>query len=275
MRKKKTDFIPAVIFILFFGILFLTGEPIYVGDTFQHENQMVMREPGYALLIQLLRFLAPQKHYWILIALQNLLAVVANSMVLTFMRQRFSLRLPESLLFTVILLIPHLMTPFFSSTHLVLTNALMTEGILFSLYPLAFVSLLKMMEAGKAISRESFCTIGWFFLLSMIRGQIMVLFIVWFLVAYALAVKNGIWETNKTTEKGNTFVLAENIARQGLIAALAVIIIAFSARSIFIRGYNFLEQGLFIETVSGRRCHLPMCCMWQTAKMEKQLQTTR
>ncbi len=252
MRKKKTDFIPAVIFILFFGILFLTGEPIYVGDTFQHENQMVMREPGYALLIQLLRFLAPQKHYWILIALQNLLAVVANSMVLTFMRQRFSLRLPESLLFTVILLIPHLMTPFFSSTHLVLTNALMTEGILFSLYPLAFVSLLKMMEAGKAISRESFCTIGWFFLLSMIRGQIMVLFIVWFLVAYALAVKNGIWETNKTTEKGNTFVLAENIARQGLIAALAVIIIAFSARSIFIRGYNFLEQGLFIETVSGK-----------------------
>ena len=68
MRKNKTDFIPVCIFIVVFGFLFLTGEPTYAGDTFQHENQMIMREPGYALLIQLLRFLSPQKYYWLLIA---------------------------------------------------------------------------------------------------------------------------------------------------------------------------------------------------------------
>ena len=252
MRKNKTDFIPVCIFIVVFGFLFLTGEPTYAGDTFQHENQMIMREPGYALLIQLLRFLSPQKYYWLLIAVQNLLAIVADTMVLSFMRRRFSLRFPESLLFTGILLMPHLMTPILSSAHLVLTNALMTEGILFSLYPLGFISLLKMIEAGKAIGRESFCTMGWFFLLSMIRGQMMVLFVVWFLVAYVLAVKNGIQETNKAAEKGNTFVLAENIGRQGLIAILTVFIIAFAARSVLIRGYNFLEQGLFVGTVSGK-----------------------
>lgn len=252
MRKKKTDFIFAGIFILFFGILFLTGAPIYVGDTFQHENQMIMREPGYALLIQGLRFLAPQMHYWILIALQNLLAIVGNTIIIIFMRKRFSLGILESLLFTAILLIPHLLIPFFSSTHLVLTNALMTEGILFSLYPLAFISLLDMIWSKKPIGRESFRTIGLFFLLSLIRGQMMVLFIVWFFVVYIQSVKNAVWETNRAGKKRDTFALAENIARQGLIAAVAILIIAFSARSVLIRGYNFLEQGLFVDTVSGK-----------------------
>ena len=106
MRKNKTDFIPVCIFIVVFGFLFLTGEPTYAGDTFQHENQMIMREPGYALLIQLLRFLSPQKYYWLLIAVQNLLAIVADTMVLSFMRRRFSLRFPESLGFSGIFLNP-------------------------------------------------------------------------------------------------------------------------------------------------------------------------
>ena len=47
-------------------------------------------------------------------------------------------------------------------------------------------------------------------------------------------------------------MLAENIGRQGLIAILTVFIIAFAARSVLIRGYNFLEQGLFVGTVSGK-----------------------
>lgn len=80
----------------------------------------------------------------------------------------------------------------------------------------------------------------------------MALFVVWFLVAYILVVKNGIRETNQTADKRNTFVLAENIARQGLIGICAVFVIAFAARSILIRGYNYLEQGLFVGTASGK-----------------------
>lgn len=52
MRFDRRNLIFFGIFALFFGVLLGTGEPIYVNDTFQYENQMVMREPGYALLIQ-------------------------------------------------------------------------------------------------------------------------------------------------------------------------------------------------------------------------------
>lgn len=253
MRIDRRNLIYLGIFVLFFGFLLVVGEPVYTGDTFQHENQMIMREPGYALLIQFLRFLSPEGHYRILIVLQNLLAVAANTVVIAFMRRRFALNVPVSLLFTGILLVPHIMTPLFSSTHLILTNALMTEGLLFSLYPLAFVSLLDAMWAGKPISWKSFRTLTLFLLISLIRGQMMVLFIVWFLVMYILAVRNGIQVTDRTDRtKRNTFELAENIFKQGLLAVLAAFCIAFVARSVLIHVYNYCEQGLFVDTASGK-----------------------
>ena len=50
-RFDKRDLLFLLLFLSFFGYLFVTGEPLYVGDTFQYENQMIMREPVYALLI--------------------------------------------------------------------------------------------------------------------------------------------------------------------------------------------------------------------------------
>lgn len=251
-RFDKRNLIFLSIFTVFFGYLFLTGGPVYVGDTFQYENQMIMREPVYALLMQFCRFVSPQNQYWLVILVQNILAVAGNTLVIAFMRKRFRLNMGVSLLFTGILLVPHVMTPLFASTHLVLTNALMTEGILFSLYPPAFVCLLDMMWSGKPVGKKSFGTLAFFWLLSLIRGQMMVLFVVWFLVAYVLSVRNGIAVTRRTQEGKNTFVLAENIGRQGLGAILAAFVIAFAARSVAIHVYNYCEQGLFVDTVSGK-----------------------
>lgn len=244
--------LPAGIFIIFFGVLVLTGEPISVGDTLQYENQMVMREPGYALLIQFFRMISPRHHYWLILLFQNMLAAVANTIIVAFMRERFGFSTGTVLLFTGILLMPHIMTPVFSSTHLVLTNALMTEGVLFSLYPLAFISLLDMVWSGKPVSRKSVRTLALFWLLSLIRGQMMVLFVVWFLAGYALAVKNAVHVTKRAGNGKNTFELAEMIGKQGLLVILAAVIIAFAARTAAIRVYNYCEQGLFVDTASGK-----------------------
>lgn len=252
MHKDRTNYVIFGIFAVFFGFLFVTGEPMYVGDTFQYENQMIMREPVYALLMQFCRFLSPENQYWLVILFQNILAVVANTIFIAFMRERFGLNTGVLLLFTAILLVPHIMTPLFANTHLVLTNALMTEGILFSLYPLAFMSLLDMMWSGKPAGKKSFGTLALFLLLSLIRGQMMVLFVVWFLAAYVLAVKNGIAVTRQVQNKRNTFELAENIAKQGLLAVLAAVVIAFAVRSVVIHVYNYCEQGLFVDTASGK-----------------------
>lgn len=241
-----------VIFAVFFGVLYFTGEPIYVGDTYQYEHQMIMREPVYSLLIQFVRFLSPEHHFQIIVALQNLLAVAANTAVVVFMRRRCGLNVPSTLLFTGILLMPHIMTPVLSRTHLLLTNALMTEGISYSVYPLAYMSLLDMMWEGKPVGKKSFRTLALFLLLSLIRGQMMVLFVVWFLVAYILTVRNALRATDKVQGKRDPFCLAENIGKQGLIAILTAFVIVFVAKSAVIHVYNYLEQGLFVDTISSK-----------------------
>lgn len=248
-RENVIYFGVFAVFAVFFGVLYFTGEPIYVGDTYQYEHQMIMREPVYALLIQFVRFLSPENHFQIIIALQNLLAVVANTAVIVFLRRRLGLSALEAFLFAGILLMPHIMTPVLSRTHLLLTNALMTEGISYSLYPIAFMSLLDMMWDGKPVSRKSFRTLALFWLLTLIRGQMMVLFVVWFLAAFVLTVRNAVRATGETR---NAFALAEMIWKQGLLAVLAAFVIVFAARSAVIHVYNYLEQGLFVDNISGK-----------------------
>lgn len=256
LKKAKDNFIFFLIFILFFGYLFVSGEPIYVYDTIQYEHQMIMCEPVYSLLIQFCRFISPKYQFWIIILIQNMLAVIANTIFIAFLRKHFNLNMWWSLLFTGIVLMPHIMTPMFSSTDLILTNALMTEGILFSIYLLAFISLLDMVWSGNPVCAKSFRTLILFWFMTLIRGQMMVLIVVWFLAAYVLVVKNGIKKTRQAEDEQDTFRLAENIAKQGLIIILAAFVVAFVARSITIRVYNYCENGLFVDKVSGKAMSL-------------------
>lgn len=244
MKIDRRNLIFLGIFTLFFGLLWMTGEPIYTNDTFQHENQMVMREPGYALLLQFCRFLAPQSFYALVVAVQNILAILSDTLFIAWIRKQFRLGMPVSLLFVAILLMPHVMTPLLSSSHLVLTNALMTEGILFSLYPLVFLSLLDAIWAKEPLGPKSIRTLILFLLLSLIRGQMMVLFVVWLLVTSVLAVRKAVRRSGGD--------LTDGIVKEGLLYLIVLFILAFAARSGIVHVYNYCENGLFVDTASGK-----------------------
>jgi hypothetical protein len=237
IRIDRKTFIIFGVFALFFGYLLFMGEPIYVDDTLQYENQMVMREPGYALLIQLLRFISPQNHYELIIIFQNLLAIVTNTMVISYMRKKFGLNMPQSMLFVLIMLVPHIMIPVFSNTHLILTNSLMTEGVLFSLYPLAIIGIIDTICEKKPLGRKSITTILLILLFSLIRGQMMVLFIAWLIVTVVMVIVNN----NQSFSQ---------ILKQGIVL-LIICAVAFLSRTYIVRCYNYLENGLFVDTASG------------------------
>ncbi len=246
MKFDRRNVIFLGIFVVFFGCLLFIGEPIYTNDTFQYESQMVMREPGYALFMQLMRFISPEGCYQLIIVLQNILAVVANTIFMVFMRRRLRLGMPMSLLFTAILLAPHVMTPVFSHTHLILTNTLMTEGVLFSLYPLAMISLLDAIWDKKPLGVASIRTILVFFLLSLIRGQMMVLFVVWVLVMGILSFFDGSSHWGRSHNKVITTGIVQSIT------LFLIVVMAFVARSGLVCFYNYLENGLLVGSVSGK-----------------------
>ncbi len=236
-RFDKRNFIFFAGFAVFFGYLYVTGEPIYAGDTFQYENQMVMREPGYALFMQLARFLAGDNSYQLIILLQNLLAVVANTYVIVFFRRHFNLDMALSLLFSAIMLVPHVATTIFSTTSLVLTNSLMTEGVLFSLYPLALLWLIEAWEDGKPLGKSSLKALCLMLLLSLIRSQMMVLFVVWFMEALVMCLLQNHTDVKDKIKKGCT--------------AVCLLVLVFAIRTLLVYTYNYCENGLFVNTASG------------------------
>lgn len=231
-KEKVTDIAVFLAFTAFFGFLFLTGEPLYLGDSFQHENQFVTREPVYALLIQFLRFLSPEHHYELIILVQNILAIAANTIFLCTFRRMWKLKWYMTVVFAMILLSPHILTPLASSSGMVITNSLLSEGISYSLYLFFIIYLLKAVQEKTILGKNSIAAFLWAIGVSLIRGQFMVLILVWFLAMGLTALLQKKWKQ--------------------IVLITVMLAAAFVGRGLLIKTYNYCEQGLFVSTVSGK-----------------------
>lgn len=243
IKFDRFDIVILGIFVAFFSALLIIGEPIYVSDTYQYDNQMVMREPGYALLLQITRFIAPQNYYEVVIVIQNILPMITNAAFIIYLRKNFKLNYLVTLLFSVIMLAPHIMTPLCSHTHLILTNSLMTEAVLFSLYPLFIMCIIDAVKSGNPVGKESLKTVLFCLAISLIRGQMMVLFFVWFITMIIIALFK---------DNGVTLSVKAYIKSKGrIILSLSIIMCSlFICRSAVSYVYNYLESGIFVDTVS-------------------------
>lgn len=232
MRKRITDISIFLIFTVFFGFLLLTGEPLYLGDSFQHEMQFVTREPVYALLIQFLRWLSPENHYELIIIVQNILAIVANTIFVCVLRRLLNLKWYMLPVFVVILLSPHIMTPLASASGMIITNSLLSEGIAYSLYLFFILYVLKAVWSRTVFGKDSMLAFFWAIGVSLVRGQFMVLILVWFLAMGLIALLQKKWKQ--------------------IVILVVMLAVAFVGRGLLIKTYNYCEQGLFVSTASGK-----------------------
>lgn len=232
MRNKITDISIFIVFMAFFGFLLITGEPLYLGDSFQHEMQFVTREPVYALLIQFLRWVSPEHHYWFIIIVQNILAVVANTIFICVVRRELKLKWPVLVLFVAILLSPHILTPIASASGMVITNSLLSEGISYSLYLFYMMYILKVIWRRESFGKDSILAFCWAIFVSLVRGQFMILILVWLLVVGLIALLQKRWKQ--------------------IVLFVVMLAVAFVGRGLIVKTYNFCEQGLFVDTVSGK-----------------------
>lgn len=233
--KRKWDKIDigiTIIFFVFFGSLLLTGEPLFLSDSFQHENQFVSREPVYALWIQLLRAIFFDGYRWVIIIIQNLLAAFSYAMFTRFLRREYKMPVWAVILSMGIIVSPHIITPIVSATHMVITNSILSEGISFSLYLYFVKYMLLTLNQRNILGKTAFLALGWAFLLTLVRGQLLTLFIVWVIVEGLLAI-------------GKKKYLK-------MVWIFGFFILSFALRLLLICSYNYLEQGLFVNTVASK-----------------------
>lgn len=87
------------------------------------------------------------------------------------------------------MLLPHLITPFFASSGIILTNAMLTEGVTLSLYNLFVLYLLKAVWEKEQQKKFYLVSFVLAFLLSFIRNQMLVCLCAWIVVVLLLLLK--------------------------------------------------------------------------------------
>lgn len=198
MKIKKFDFskqnissylVPCIIgaffcfLFLFFGVGQYPDSATYIGYN-------TSREPLYPLFLRACRFIAGEAHFlWLAALLQNVLAFFANWYLYRFFVRQFRLNMLFRIMALLIILAPHLFTCVFAPSGIVLTNAILSEGLTISLYPLFATLLLEAFYREKkgCCLAASYVTA---LLLSLARGQLMPLFLVWFVVSAAAFVRS-------------------------------------------------------------------------------------
>lgn len=243
VKWDKIDIAILLVFTIAFGGAFLCFPPMYVNDTFQHENQFVTREPVYALLIQGLKVIFPEEggYYKPIVLIQNVLAIIANFCFVRFLKNKFKLNAVLTAMVIGIALLPHLMTPLFSVKRLIITNALMTEGISMSVFLFFAIVLLKAMWEEEHRKQNSVFALLLAFFITLIRGQMMTMFFVWAIVL-------GFMELREALEE-KRFLGKEFWKR--MICIVICIAVAFTVRTYTCKIYNYLEKGVYANTASG------------------------
>lgn len=230
-RWDRLDTITAVILLGFFGYLFLAFPVMRMGDTYQYEHQFVTREPVYSLLIQILRLLTP--HYdKALVLLQNIFTASAIFLFWRFIRLEFELNRICSFVVLGGLLAQYIVTPFMAQSSLIMTNAILTEGFTIPLFLLFMMFLLKAVWYEQSRSRNQAVSFVIAVVLSLTRGQMMVLLIAWAVIFAIQAVGS------------------RNPA--GIVKIAVLLVLTFIGRSYAAKTYNYLEKGYFVDTVSGK-----------------------
>ncbi len=231
--KYQKILAPIVIgaFFCFLCIYYGVGE---YPDSVTYLNGSIEREPFYPLLLRGMHFLFGDGYLYALIWLQNLIAFLVTWYLYHGINRHMKLNLLLQWGLLAVLLMPHLMSGVFTSSGIILTNAVLSEGITLSLYQLFFMLLYNLWAERKL--RYAVLSMLTAFIATLARGQMLPLLLVWMAVMLA------------------TLIRIRPKWQKGLAAAVlivAVTVLAFGMRSVLIRQYNQSMYGVSIGNTGG------------------------
>lgn len=192
-RNPEAVFDKLVPFIIgaFFCFLFAWYGVGQYPDSVTYMGYTTDREPLYPMFLMLCRAAAGEAHFlWLAVLLQNVLAFFSFWYLYRFWVRQFRLNLLFRVAALLIILAPHLLVSLFSASGIILTNAVLSEGLTVSLYPLFAVLLL---EAFYREKKGSYVITSYIvaILLSLIRGQLMPLLLVWLMTTAVSVIRTG------------------------------------------------------------------------------------
>ena len=174
-----------VIGLFFFGIALTCSYGMY-GDSGHFVEMHMFREPVYPLFLWIFRSILGKETYLSVVAwAQNIINAICAIVFLRGMYRKYGLRKIVMAAGTLAMLMPHIMTPLFSNTHLVLSCAILGEAICLPLFYLYLMELIFYGTEGNRKDMILSALLG--LIISLIRGSMMICLIAWALVAIVRA----------------------------------------------------------------------------------------
>lgn len=243
-KKAKSAVLFVLLLVVFLGMFAAFGPGVY-NDSDQYIKMHIHREPFYPLFLALLRFLFKEEERWLAAMgiIQNILAAFSIWWLAEYISKRFRLRLWEEVIVVLLGIMPHIITMYFSSLHLFITNSVMSEALCLPFFTLFMLECFQIVvETDKrVVGKAAVVSMILAFLLSLIRSQMMLTIMMWLVVmaAKVFLTPTGVRKRNWS---GKTL---------RLLAAVVVVICVFSLRMLVVKSYNLVFNGHFINNTYG------------------------
>lgn len=232
IRKWKKFPFSWLLPVLFFAALWLLGTTGIYNDSNQYIAMHIHREPLYSFFLWIFRSLFGETKYLDIVRfLQNGLAAFSVIWLAESLKKRFDFGQWMEALVCLILLAPHIITPVFSASGLVLSNGVISEALGLPLFYLFTAQCMKMVYTRQRGAALSSLLLSLF--LSLVRGQMMFAILLWLVFAGAVAI-----------------VEKKKLAKRLLICVVCTAL-AFGTRTLLVKSYNLVFNGYFINNTFG------------------------
>lgn len=232
IRKWKKFPFSWLLPVLFFAALWLLGTTGIYNDSNQYIAMHIHREPLYSFFLWIFRSLFGETKYLDIVRfLQNGLAAFSVIWLAESLKKRFAFGQWMEALVCLILLAPHIITPVFSASGLVLSNGVISEALGLPLFYLFTAQCMKMVYTRQRGAALSSLLLSLF--LSLVRGQMMFTILLWLVFAGAVVI-----------------VEKKKLAKRLLICVVCTAL-AFGTRTLLVKSYNLVFNGYFINNTFG------------------------
>ena len=240
-RRIRSWCILAGLFAFFLGMFAAFGVGIY-NDSEQYISMHIHREPLYPLFLAFFRTLCGEGYLTAAAVMQNILTAAGIWMFTEYLAGHFRLRLWEELIVVFLQILPHLMTRYVSALHIFLENSVMSEALCIPLFHFFLYFLLRMLFENRR--RDRVFSLGFAFLLSMTRSQMMTTILMWMVLRLVQILLQTVSE--RRTGAG---------VRRGIVRALSsvmAVVLVFGLRSLTVHVYNYAVTGYFMGNTYGQ-----------------------
>lgn len=232
IRKWKKFPFSWLLPVLFFAALWLLGTTGIYNDSNQYIAMHIHREPLYSFFLWIFRSLFGETKYLDIVRfLQNGLEAFSVIWLAESLKKRFAFGQWMEALVCLILLAPHIITPVFSASGLVLSNGVISEALGLPLFYLFTAQCMKMVYTRQRGATLSSLLLSLF--LSLVRGQMMFTILLWLVFAGAVVI-----------------VEKKKLAKRLLICVVCTAL-AFGTRTLLVKSYNLVFNGYFINNTFG------------------------